>query len=63
VISGVVELAHELCALAELEGVPMPTMTDVVSRLERLGLLSRAPDPTDRRVLIEVTGETTAEEQ
>jgi DNA-binding MarR family transcriptional regulator len=47
-----------MSALAELEGVRMPSMTDVVSRLERLGLVSRAPDPADRRaVLVEVTPE------
>lgn len=49
---------RRMSALAELEGVRMPSMTDVVSRLERLGLVSRAPDPADRRaVLVEVTPE------
>jgi DNA-binding MarR family transcriptional regulator len=49
---------RRMSALAEIEGVRMPSMTDVVSRLERLGLVSRAPDPADRRaVLVEVTPE------
>ncbi|KZB84968.1 MarR family winged helix-turn-helix transcriptional regulator [Amycolatopsis regifaucium] len=47
---------RRMSALAELERVRMPTMTDVVRRLERLGLLSRRPDPADgRAVLVEVT--------
>jgi DNA-binding MarR family transcriptional regulator len=47
---------RRMSALAELEGVRMPSMTDVVSRLGRLGLVSRAPDPADgRAVLVEVT--------
>ncbi|HEV7981063.1 MarR family winged helix-turn-helix transcriptional regulator [Amycolatopsis sp.] len=49
---------RRMSALAEIEGVRMPSMTDVVSRLERLGLVSRAPDPADRRaVLVAVTPE------
>jgi DNA-binding MarR family transcriptional regulator len=44
--------------LARLEGVRMPSMTDVVGRLERLGMVSRRPDPDDgRAVLVEATGE------
>jgi DNA-binding MarR family transcriptional regulator len=47
---------HRMSALAELEGVRMPSMTDVIGRLERLGLVGRGPDPADRRaVLVEVT--------
>ncbi|UQS21671.1 MarR family transcriptional regulator [Amycolatopsis thermalba] len=54
------ELVHggprRMSALAELEGVRQPSMTDLVRRLERLGLVSRRPDPDDRRaVLIEAT--------
>ncbi|MEV6895782.1 MarR family transcriptional regulator [Amycolatopsis sp. NPDC051372] len=42
--------------LAQLEGVRMPSMTDVVGRLERLGMVSRRPDPDDgRAVLVEAT--------
>jgi DNA-binding MarR family transcriptional regulator len=49
---------RRMSALAELEGVRMPSMTDVVSRLGRLGLVSKAPDPADgRAVLVEVTSQ------
>ncbi|MFE0020006.1 MarR family winged helix-turn-helix transcriptional regulator [Amycolatopsis sp. NPDC059021] len=49
---------RRMSALAELEGVRMPSMTDVVRRLERMGIVSRAPDPADgRAVLVEVTDE------
>jgi DNA-binding MarR family transcriptional regulator len=49
---------RRMSVLAELEGVRMPSMTDVAARLERLGLVSRAPDPADgRAVLVEVTEE------
>ncbi|GAA4537870.1 MarR family transcriptional regulator [Amycolatopsis samaneae] len=49
---------RRMSALAEIEGVRMPSMTDVVRRVERMGLVSRAPDPADRRaVLVEVTEE------
>ncbi|UOZ08924.1 MarR family winged helix-turn-helix transcriptional regulator [Amycolatopsis sp. WQ 127309] len=49
---------RRMSALAEFEQVKLPSMTDVVSRLERLGLATRAPDPADRRaVLVDVTDE------
>jgi DNA-binding MarR family transcriptional regulator len=49
---------RRMSALAELEGVRMPSMTDVVTRLGRLGLVSKAPDPADgRAVLVEVTSQ------
>jgi DNA-binding MarR family transcriptional regulator len=49
---------RRMSALADLEGVRMPSMTDVVSRLGRLGLVRRAPDPADgRAVLVEVTAQ------
>ena len=49
---------RRMSALAELERVKLPSMTDVVGRLERLGLAARRPDPADRRaVLVEVTDE------
>lgn len=49
---------RRMSALAEFEKVKLPSMTDVVSRLERLGLATRAPDPADRRaVLVDVTDE------
>ncbi|MCK2236304.1 MULTISPECIES: MarR family transcriptional regulator [unclassified Crossiella] len=48
--------AARMSVLAEREGVRLPSMTDVITRLERLGLARRAPDPADRRaVLAEVT--------
>lgn len=49
---------RRMSALAELEGVRLPSMTDVVARLERLGLVNRTPDPADgRAVLVAVTEE------
>jgi DNA-binding MarR family transcriptional regulator len=49
---------RRMSALAELEGVRMPSMTDIIQRLERLGLVSRAADPADgRAVLVAVTAE------
>lgn len=42
--------------LAELENVQPPTMTRTVSSLAELGLVSKAPDPTDgRQVLVALT--------
>ena len=42
--------------LASSEHVAQPTMTVLVDRLERNGLVDRRPDPTDRRaVLVEIT--------
>lgn len=38
--------------LAEAEGVRLPSMTDVIRRLERMGLVQRAPDPADRRATL-----------
>lgn len=47
---------RRMSVLAELEGVRQPSMTDLVRRLERLGLVTRTGDPEDRRaVLVEVT--------
>lgn len=47
---------RRMSVLAELEGVRQPSMTDLVRRLERLGLVTRTADPDDRRaVLIEAT--------
>ncbi|NKQ59226.1 MarR family transcriptional regulator [Amycolatopsis sp. K13G38] len=43
---------RRMSVLAELEGVRQPSMTDLVRRLERLGLVSRAPDPDDRRAVL-----------
>lgn len=44
--------------LAELVLRPMGGITQVVDRLERAGLVSRQPDPSDRRrVLIQLTGQ------
>ncbi|MEU0529452.1 MarR family winged helix-turn-helix transcriptional regulator [Amycolatopsis tolypomycina] len=49
---------RRMSTLAELEQVKLPSMTDVVGRLERLGLATRRPDPADgRAVLVEVTDE------
>ncbi|MBB2933163.1 DNA-binding MarR family transcriptional regulator [Amycolatopsis bartoniae] len=47
---------RRMSVLAELEGVRQPSMTDLVRRLERLGLVTRTGDPEDRRaVLVEAT--------
>ncbi|HEX3790896.1 MAG TPA: MarR family transcriptional regulator [Pseudonocardiaceae bacterium] len=35
--------------LAEAEGVQLPSMTNVVTRMQRLDLVKRAPDPVDGR--------------
>jgi DNA-binding MarR family transcriptional regulator len=44
--------------LANLEAVTQPTMTTLVTRLERDGLVTRSPDPADARaVRVEVTEE------
>jgi len=37
-------------ALAEHERIQRPTATRVVARLEQQGLVTRTPDPSDRRV-------------
>jgi DNA-binding MarR family transcriptional regulator len=48
--------AQRIGALAEAEGVKLPSMTEVISRLERLGMVARSPDPVDgRAVLVSVT--------
>lgn len=39
-------------ALAAREGVRVPTMTNVVSRLERAGYVTRGADPEDGRVVV-----------
>lgn len=45
-----------LTTLAAKEGISQPSMTQLVTRLERLGLLTRIPDPEDgRAALIGVT--------
>jgi DNA-binding MarR family transcriptional regulator len=47
---------RKLTDLAAAEGVTQPAMTQLVQRLEREGLATRAADPADRRVvLVEVT--------
>ncbi|HKS47052.1 MAG TPA: MarR family transcriptional regulator [Amycolatopsis sp.] len=47
-----------LTALAAAEGVTQPSMTQLVQRLERQGLVTRVSDPDDGRVaLIAVTDE------
>jgi DNA-binding MarR family transcriptional regulator len=43
---------HRLSDLAVAEGVSQPAMTQLVSRLERDGLVTRAGDPTDGRVVV-----------
>ena len=44
--------------LANLEAVTQPTMTTLVTRLERDGLVVRNPDPADARaVRVEITDE------
>src|ERR1700756_2724770 len=44
--------------LAELEGVAQPTMTQLVNRLERQGLVSRERQRDDGRVVVVSTTET-----
>lgn len=45
-------------ALADLVGVEGPSMVSMLDRLEREGLVTRAPSPTDRRVkLVHLTEE------
>jgi DNA-binding MarR family transcriptional regulator len=39
-------------ALAEAEGVQLPSMTNVITRMERMGLVRREPDPDDGRALL-----------
>jgi DNA-binding MarR family transcriptional regulator len=47
-----------LTALAAKEGVSQPSMTQLVQRLERLGLVTRLADPDDgRAALIGITGQ------
>jgi DNA-binding MarR family transcriptional regulator len=43
---------QRMSVLAEREGVRLPTMTNVVGRLERAGYLRRESDPDDRRVVM-----------
>jgi DNA-binding MarR family transcriptional regulator len=53
---------RRLTALAESEGVTQPAMTQVVGRLQELGLVARAADPDDGRVvLVTITDEGRAE--
>lgn len=42
---------HRVTDLARLEGVSQPGMTQLVSRMERDGLVRRATDETDARVV------------
>jgi DNA-binding MarR family transcriptional regulator len=47
-----------LTALAAKEGVSQPSMTQLIQRLERVGLVTRLPDPDDgRAALIGITGQ------
>jgi DNA-binding MarR family transcriptional regulator len=41
-----------LTALAAIEGVAQPSMTSLVTGLERTGLVERRTDPADRRVVL-----------
>jgi DNA-binding MarR family transcriptional regulator len=43
---------HRLSDLALREGVTQPAMTQLVTRLERDGLATREPDPSDGRVVV-----------
>jgi DNA-binding MarR family transcriptional regulator len=47
-----------LTALAVAEGVAQPSMTQLVQRLERDGLVARMSDPEDRRVALVTITET-----
>jgi DNA-binding MarR family transcriptional regulator len=49
---------QRITELAAREAVAQPSMTSLVSRLERDGLVERREDPADRRaVLVAITGE------
>jgi len=51
------EAPIRLTALAAKEGVSQPSMTQLIQRLERLGLVTRLADPDDgRAALIGITG-------
>ncbi len=43
---------RRMSVLADLEAIRQPSMTDLVRRLEKLGLVSRTPDPVDRRAVL-----------
>ena len=43
---------QRLSDLAAAEGVAQPSMTALVSNLERAGYVERAPDPTDGRAIL-----------
>lgn len=50
--------ARRITDLAELAGVTQPSMTSLVTTLEKAGLVRRDHDPSDRRaVLVSVTDE------
>jgi DNA-binding MarR family transcriptional regulator len=52
---------RRLTMLAVNEGVTQPAMTQLVARLEGSGLVSRAQDPSDRRVVeVSITAEGSA---
>src|SRR3954465_6231810 len=42
---------RRITALAESEAIAQPTVTTLVGRLERAGLVKRAPDPDDARAV------------
>ena len=42
---------RRITELAESEGIAQPTVTTLVGRLERDGLVQRAPDPDDARAV------------
>nr|WP_277349827.1 MarR family transcriptional regulator [Planosporangium thailandense] len=49
---------QRVSALAAIEGVKVPSMTDVLGRLKRLGMVTSGPDPTDgRAVVVAVTAD------
>jgi DNA-binding MarR family transcriptional regulator len=37
--------------LADAEGVQLPSMTNVITRMARMGLVRREPDPDDKRAM------------
>src|SRR5919197_3141058 len=44
--------ARRVTDLAAAEAVAQPTMTTLVGRLERQGLVTRGPDPSDARAVL-----------
>ncbi|MBO0767061.1 MAG: MarR family transcriptional regulator [Solirubrobacterales bacterium] len=52
VLNGVIgEHAMRISELADMQGMTQPGMTQLITRMERDGLVAREPDPADRRAV------------